>query len=315
MRCRMSVVIPFFNAERWLADAIECALGQDATAEIIAVDDGSTDSSMVVAQRYSPRVRCLSRPNGGVGAARNTGLAAATGDYVVFLDADDVFEGPFLSGVADTARGGADIIISRSGTRRGTHTRLHPRNWEDRSHSEIALDVAEGRTVVVHAQAFRSEFLRRAGGFREVQYEDTELLLRLLLGGASLGFNQAGLALWCLRDNHDGLSSDRTEPALRSALEWHRDHSFILPLAADPRLTLAYGRRCYSLAVMAFEGGYRYLGRDALSLAHVFGFHRDRTGSRLHRIATGLLGLERKVALARSWRGIRARFGFRKALR
>jgi glycosyltransferase involved in cell wall biosynthesis len=87
----VSVVIGVYNAERYLAEAIESVLGQDyRPIELIVVDDGSTDGSGTVAQRYS-EVSYLHQPNGGNGAARNTGIGVATGEYLAFLDADDRF--------------------------------------------------------------------------------------------------------------------------------------------------------------------------------------------------------------------------------
>lgn len=87
----VSVVIGVYNAERYLAEAIESVLGQDyRPIELVVVDDGSTDRSGAVAQRYS-EVLYLQQRNGGNGAARNTGIGVATGDYLAFLDADDRF--------------------------------------------------------------------------------------------------------------------------------------------------------------------------------------------------------------------------------
>lgn len=85
----ISVVIPCFNQARFLGDAIESVAAQGAgRIEVIVVDDGSTDHTPEVAGHY-PWVRCIRQPNRGPGAARNTGLYASTGVYVVFLDADD----------------------------------------------------------------------------------------------------------------------------------------------------------------------------------------------------------------------------------
>jgi glycosyltransferase involved in cell wall biosynthesis len=84
-----SIVIPCFNHARFLAEAIESAQAQgDAPTEVIVVNDGSTDATSAVARRY-PTVRLVEQPNRGLSAARNAGLAAAEGMYVVFLDADD----------------------------------------------------------------------------------------------------------------------------------------------------------------------------------------------------------------------------------
>lgn len=85
-----SVIIPAFNAAPTLARAIESVRAQSWPAhEILVVDDGSTDASADVARRFGAAVRLIQQPNGGVSSARNAGAAAATGDWLAFLDADD----------------------------------------------------------------------------------------------------------------------------------------------------------------------------------------------------------------------------------
>jgi glycosyltransferase involved in cell wall biosynthesis len=88
----VSVVIPAYNASAFIAETVESALGQTHTRlEIIVVDDGSTDDTEESIQPYLARVRYIRQRNAGEGAARNTGLRAATGDYIAFLDADDLW--------------------------------------------------------------------------------------------------------------------------------------------------------------------------------------------------------------------------------
>ncbi|MEO8464788.1 MAG: glycosyltransferase family A protein [Gammaproteobacteria bacterium] len=86
----VSVVIPVYNGERYLAEAIESALGQSAIPiEVVVVDDGSADNSGGVARAFQPRVRYHLQPNMGAAAARNTGVGLTTGHFIAFLDADD----------------------------------------------------------------------------------------------------------------------------------------------------------------------------------------------------------------------------------
>jgi glycosyltransferase involved in cell wall biosynthesis len=86
----ISVVIPVYNGDRYLAEAIESALAQTLRPlEIIVVDDGSTDASLTVARRYSSPVLVVEQAHAGAAAARNRGAGLARGDLLAFLDADD----------------------------------------------------------------------------------------------------------------------------------------------------------------------------------------------------------------------------------
>jgi glycosyltransferase involved in cell wall biosynthesis len=92
----VSVIVPAYQAEAFLAEALESALAQDyAGVEILVVDDGSTDRTAEIAGAHG--VRVIRRPNGGPAAARNTGLAVAGGELMTILDADDLWPPDRLS--------------------------------------------------------------------------------------------------------------------------------------------------------------------------------------------------------------------------
>ena len=87
---RFAVIIPVYNGAKTLARTIDSVLAQTYPAhEIIVVDDGSTDASAEIVSRYGERVRLLRQENRGVSAARNAGVAAASAEWLCFLDADD----------------------------------------------------------------------------------------------------------------------------------------------------------------------------------------------------------------------------------
>src|SRR5215469_1771144 len=91
MKPSVSIVIPCYNAARWVGAAVESALRQSyANVEVIVVDDGSTDGSAAIITNKYPSVSLICTPNRGPGAARNQGLRAAHGEWIQFLDADDV---------------------------------------------------------------------------------------------------------------------------------------------------------------------------------------------------------------------------------
>jgi len=107
---RVSVVIPAYNAERFLAEAIESVLAQAyEPLEIIVVDDGSTDATAAITRRFAPAVVCIGQPNAGIGAARNRGVDAAGGELLAFLDADDLWTPGRLRRQVDQIASGSPV--------------------------------------------------------------------------------------------------------------------------------------------------------------------------------------------------------------
>jgi glycosyltransferase involved in cell wall biosynthesis len=89
---KVSVIIPAFNAERFIRDTIDSALAQThRDVAVIVVDDSSTDDTADVLRGYGSRITVHRQPNGGAATARNTGASLATGEWLAFLDADDLW--------------------------------------------------------------------------------------------------------------------------------------------------------------------------------------------------------------------------------
>lgn len=86
----VSIIIPAYNGEDTIERAIKCVLEQNYhNREVIVIDDGSTDSTGMILERYADEIRTLRQENAGIAVARNSGLEMAKGDYVAFLDQDD----------------------------------------------------------------------------------------------------------------------------------------------------------------------------------------------------------------------------------
>lgn len=102
MEAKVSVVIPVYNVEKYLKECVDSVINQTyENLDIILVDDGATDNSGTICDEYSEkdsRIRVIHRENGGLSAARNTGMDAACGEYIYFLDSDDYLE---LSAISD----------------------------------------------------------------------------------------------------------------------------------------------------------------------------------------------------------------------
>lgn len=93
---KFSIIIPVYNVEKYLNECVESVLNQTyKNMEIILVDDGSTDSSPKICDSYAEkdkRIKVIRKENGGLSSARNFGMKAMTGDYVLFLDSDDFWD-------------------------------------------------------------------------------------------------------------------------------------------------------------------------------------------------------------------------------
>lgn len=131
-----SVIIPVYNAGKYLAPCVDSVLSQtDGDFEVILVDDGSTDGSGALCDGYAakdPRVRVLHKENGGQSTARNMGLRAAGGEYVVFLDSDDFLLSPgFLADLRGKAGENPDVILYK-----------YQKYWEDKGLSDCAFSFA-----------------------------------------------------------------------------------------------------------------------------------------------------------------------------
>ena len=113
-RATVSVVIPAYNAATFLGEAIESVFAQDGPArEVIVVDDGSTDATGAVAASFA-EVRVITQANGGIAAARNTGLREASAPFVAFLDADDIWPAGRLAALHAALTGGVDAVFGKA---------------------------------------------------------------------------------------------------------------------------------------------------------------------------------------------------------
>lgn len=113
---KVSVILPCYNCEKYLGKCLESILGQTLKdLEVICVDDGSTDSTLEILRSFEAadsRVRVMTQPNGGAGAARNNGLRQARGEYLSFLDSDDFFEPNMLEEAVRAAESyEADYVV------------------------------------------------------------------------------------------------------------------------------------------------------------------------------------------------------------
>lgn len=188
---RASIIIPAYNAQRTLAECLTACLAQDyPDFEVIVVDDGSTDSTGAVARHFD-RVRYHRQSNGGPASARNTGARLATGEILVYTDADCIPQADWLRQLIDGFEEGVVAVG-------GTYAIANPTSRLARVvQAEIAARHRQFKGEVDFLGSFNVAYCRDAfeavGGFdesyRQASGEDNDLAYRLHDLGGRMVFN------------------------------------------------------------------------------------------------------------------------------
>ncbi len=224
---KLSIVIPVYNAEATLERCLESVLTQDYDDyELILVDDGSADGSPAICDDYAmgrPFINVIHQRNAGLSAARNAGIAAAHGEYITFIDSDDLL---------------ADYTLAVLMTRLGAHPDLDILefpvwwHWGDADQRLLTFGVHEYRDMrdywleckaYTHAYMWNKIFRREL--FDKVRFpvgrvfEDVQTLPLLLDKAHLVGTTEEGA--YCYVLNHDGITQNATGEELTWLLEAH----------------------------------------------------------------------------------------------
>lgn len=184
----ITVIVPVYNVEKYLdkcLQSLSCQTFPDH--EIICVNDGSTDDSRTILTEWEsklPYMRVIDRENGGLSAARNTGLEAATGKYVVFVDSDDWVEPTMLSRLANEVEGTDMVCFACRRTDNDTYDILQPEDnngWD--YFIQHALESRIVPFVCVWQRCYRREFLmaNHLLFYEGILHEDNEFTPRACL--------------------------------------------------------------------------------------------------------------------------------------
>lgn len=206
---QISVVIPAYNKERWIGRAIDSVLAQTRPAgEIIVVDDGSADETARVLQTYGPKIRTIRQENAGPADARNTGIRAAKGRWIAFLDADDQWMPEKLQRQAEHLQRHPDLhwttgnyteCLCGSGYRAPALTEQACRRQlgEKEVLDDYLRTYAKGFTGHTDTVLIRRDLLEQVGGFPPGlrRFEDLDLWLRIAYRHRRVGFLAVPLAV------------------------------------------------------------------------------------------------------------------------
>jgi len=254
---RVVIVIPVFNSANTVSRAVESALAQsfDCPFEIVAVNDGSTDSTAEILKRYRDRVRILGQQNRGPAAARNAAVAQSRAEYIAFLDADDAFMPDKLARTVSRLASNHDavmlfhdaIVLNRDG---GEVAQSYV--WPERAHApSMAEMLAQWWPIVPSTVVMRRATFEACGGFCEEfkmpGYEDPDLWIRARQYGDFIYLPER-LAYYTT----NGLRAERMEKYLSSRRLFFR------------RLRQLYGHRADELIQSTTRSYTNWLGYQGL---------------------------------------------------
>jgi len=260
------IIIPVYNGEKYLSEAIESALRQSWVAtQIILVDDGSTDSSGKICDEYAAKYKCvraIHRPNGGLSAARNTGIDAATTEWVMFLDADDkLYRDAAACLACMTSGNGIDIAIGGCTT--------HPLEKEPtldftdfRSATpEAAIKETLYQSGLLHSawgKLYRLSILKGVKFTENLLYEDLDFFYRYTLKCRRVAINNSPLLYYrqlegSIMHTWRPERSDVLDVTDRIEAFMAKNYPELLPAARDRKFSAHYN--IYLLATAHGEKG------------------------------------------------------------
>ncbi|MDE6067153.1 MAG: glycosyltransferase family 2 protein [Duncaniella sp.] len=247
----ISVIIPAYNAQAYLRECLESVLAQSFSDwEAIVVDDGSTDATAEIARGYQARdhrIRVFSTVNGGVSSARNRALEMARGEWVTFLDSDDLLPQGALQAYMDNAADGVDVIAGRWARADVSITSSaddeSPRHYG--AESALAGGLYQtGISTMVGAKMYSRRTLGNVRFHNDIRYEDLVFFCEALLAASEV----VGIAdvTYLYRDNPDSFINTFSPERLDVLAATERIESMcasapsLLRAARDRRLSAAF---------------------------------------------------------------------------
>ncbi|MDY7022917.1 MAG: glycosyltransferase [Cyanobacteriota bacterium] len=218
-RPRISVVIPAYNCDRFVGQAVESVLTQTySDYEIIVIDDGSQDNTSQVLDSYRGQIRYVYQENQGVSVARNHGLDLALGEFVAFLDADDLFLRDTLAAQLAVFEAKPNLSIVHSGWRRINQqgeTLMDVQPWETVRELNLESWLRWKPFGTMGTLLFRRDKLEAVGGFQPelTHAEDVDLVLRLALKGCEAEWLRQSTVCYRQHDRNtmrDGISQAKS---------------------------------------------------------------------------------------------------------
>lgn len=219
----LSIIVPMYNVEEYLDECLTSLRVQKyRRIEIVVVDDGSPDRSIDIARRHrlkDPRVRIVRRENGGLSAARNTGVETARGEFLAFVDSDDtVTLGGYTTALRMLGASGSDFAVMRYQRIRGERiTPAAPWIRDAHAATRMAITLGDFPTILCNSMSCSKIFRRRFwddAGLRFVEgiiYEDQQLTAEAYSRAGAFDIVSSTLYNWRFRRDGTSITQSRRE--------------------------------------------------------------------------------------------------------
>lgn len=269
----VSVIIPAYNSENYIAETINSALNQTYTnVEIIVIDDGSTDNTLGIAKSFeSEKIKVLSQPNKGASAARNKGLSTAQGEYIQFLDADDLLSPDKialqlkkLNGRQDVV-GICDTVYFPDGSNPADFDRTtewYSNDFDDPVDFLIKLYGGHlvgdgfGGMIALHAWLTPRGVIDKAGLWNETISvdDDGEFFCRVLLASSGIRYSAEAINYYRkFNGSRNTLSSRKDHKTLSNVLKSTTSKAeYVLKQKDTPLVRMVFSRLYYENAFLFF---------------------------------------------------------------
>jgi glycosyltransferase involved in cell wall biosynthesis len=185
---KVSVIIPAYNCAKFIEETLASVLNQtQAPFEILVINDGSTDNTAEVVSKY-PQIRLINKPNQGPSAARNTGIQESKGNWIAFLDSDDLWHTEKLEKIAKHSSNNPDTDMISSAFYVGNSKqwqKITPRRLYN-SNDSFFEQLYRRSFIATSSVVIKKDFLTKSGGFDSelLVAEDLDLYLRIALMNA-----------------------------------------------------------------------------------------------------------------------------------
>lgn len=323
MQPLVSIIIPVYNAERFVRQALQSALEQTyGNIEVIVVNDGSTDRSPEIISGFmDPRMRVIHQRNKGGSAARNAGIEIARGEYIKFLDADDVLLLETIEKQLEHSRklSESEIVfgdfnfINREGIIREVSTFKET----DVLSAEPETFFLSNWKILISCPLHRKEYLERIGGFDEkLPYgQESDLHFRLSLNGVRFKYQALPVFNYRSHSENSRISSIRIKRKRELwAMIYSLDKKIKLLEEQDGYLKRAqqdyFSRSYFGLARKAFIIGNNAEGHYFLARSKQYSgnglppFRKGFAWGMVYQLAGSLIGFKNLEKLFRQFRGM-----------